>query len=84
VTGGVIIPGLGCPGDGTLAPCPANANSVFENSDSRLDPKNRIGSADMIDFSVQRELPGKMLLEVGYVGRIARNLFLNIDLNNIP
>jgi len=84
VTGGVIIPGLGCPGDGTLAPCPANANSVFENSDSRLDPKNRIGSADMIDFSVQRELPGKMLLEVGYVGRIARNLFLNIDLNHIP
>jgi hypothetical protein len=75
---------LGCPGDGTNAPCPANANSVFENSDSRLDPKNRIGSADMIDFSIQRELPGKMLLEVGYVGRLARNLFMNIDLNAIP
>jgi len=82
LSGGVIIPGLGCPGGGTL--CPANANSVFENSDSRLDPKNRIGSADMIDFSIQRELPGKMLLEVGYVGRFARNLFLNIDLNHIP
>jgi hypothetical protein len=38
----------------------------------------------MIDFSIQRELPGKMLLEVGYVGRLARNLFLNIDLNHIP
>jgi len=38
----------------------------------------------MIDFSIQRELPGKMLLEVGYVGRFARNLFLNIDLNHIP
>jgi len=78
LSGGVIIPGLGA----TIQP--ANANSVFENSDSRLDPKNRIGSADMIDFSVQRELPGKMLLEVGYVGRFARNLFLNIDLNHIP
>jgi hypothetical protein len=84
LTTGVIIPGLGCPGDGTLAPCPANANSVYENSDSRLDPKNKIGSADMIDLSIQRELPGKMLLEVGYVGRLARNLFMNIDLNHIP
>ncbi len=78
VSTGVIIPGLGS------ALAPLEANSVFENSDSRLDPKNRIGSADMIDFSIQRELPGKMLLEVGYVGRLARNLFLNIDLNAVP
>src|SRR5437016_529910 len=53
LSGGVIIPGLGA----TIQP--ANANSVFENSDSRLDPKNRIGSADMIGLTVQRELPGK-------------------------
>ena len=66
---GVIIPGV---------------NSVFENSDSRLDPHNRIGSSDQFDFSIQRELPGKMILEVGYVGRIARNLFMNIDLNAVP
>jgi len=78
VSGGVIIPGLGAKIQ------PAGANSVYENSDSRLDPKNRIGSADMIDFSMQRELPGKMLLEIGYVGRFARNLFLNIDLNAVP
>jgi hypothetical protein len=83
VSGGVIIPGLGCPVDSDAA-CPSNANSIYENSDSRLDPKNRIGSSDMIDFSVQRELPGKMILEVGYVGRLARNLFMNIDLNAIP
>ena len=66
---GVIIPGV---------------NSVFENNDSRLDPHNRIGSSDQFDLSIQRELPGKMILEVGYVGRIARNLFLNIDLNAVP
>lgn len=66
---GVIIPGV---------------NSVFENSDSRLDPRNKIGSSDQFDLSIQRELPGKMILEVGYVGRIARNLFLNIDLNATP
>src|SRR3984893_4383323 len=42
VSTGLIIPGLGS------AIQPAGANSVYENSDSRLDPKNRIGSADMI------------------------------------
>src|SRR5260370_26964520 len=84
VTGGVIIPGQGCPGAGTLAPCPANANSVFESRDFRLDPKYVTGGSDSIDFSIQRELPGKMILEVGYGGRWARDLYGNIDLNSIP
>jgi hypothetical protein len=84
VTGGVIIPGQGCPGAGTLAPCPANANSVFESRDFRLDPKYVTGGSDSIDFSIQRELPGKMILEVGYVGRWSRDLYGNIDLNSIP
>lgn len=78
VSTGVIIPGLGA----TLPP--GNANSVFENSDSRLDPHNKVGSSDQFDFSIQRQLPGKMFLEVGYVGRIGRNLFMNIDLNAVP
>jgi hypothetical protein len=78
---GVIIPGSNC---SSCASPLAGANSVYENSDSRLDPHNKIGSSDQFDFSIQRELPGKMIMEVGYVGRIARNLFLNIDLNSIP
>jgi hypothetical protein len=78
---GVIIPGSNC--TSCAAPL-AGANSVYENSDSRLDPRNKIGSSDQFDFSIQRELPGKMIMEVGYVGRTARNLFLNIDLNAIP
>ncbi len=84
VSGGVIIPGEGCPGGGTSAPCPASANSVFESRDFRLDPKYRAGSSDAIDFSIQRELPGKMILEAGYVGRWSRDLFGNVDLNAIP
>lgn len=86
VSGGVIIPGQGCPGAnlGAGTPCPANANSVFESRDFRLDPKYRSGSSDAIDFSIQRELPGKMILEVGYVGRWSRDLYGNIDLNAVP
>lgn len=78
VSSGVIIPGLGQ----SLAP--ANANSIYENSDSRLDPHNKIGSSDQFDLSVQRQLPGGLFMEVGYVGRVARNLFMNIDLNAVP
>jgi len=37
-----------------------------------------------INFTIQRELPGRLLLEVGYVGRFARNLFQNVNLNSAP
>ncbi len=80
VSGGVIIPGEGSP-SGIQ---PANANSVFESRDFRLDPHYVTGGSDAIDFSIQRELPGKMIMEVGYVGRWSRDLFGNIDLNHIP
>ncbi|HKQ79254.1 MAG TPA: carboxypeptidase regulatory-like domain-containing protein [Blastocatellia bacterium] len=37
-----------------------------------------------VNFSIQRELPGRMLLEVSYVGRFARNLYQNVNLNSAP
>lgn len=80
VSGGVIIPGQGSPSGLN----PSNANSVFESRDFRLDPHYVSGSSDAIDFSIQRELPGRMILEVGYVGRWSRDLYGNIDLNHIP
>ena len=67
--GGVIIPGV---------------NSIYENRDFRLDPRRQIGGTDMFDLTIQRELPGNLLLEVGYVGRLARDLTQNIDLNHVP
>jgi hypothetical protein len=78
VSGGVIIPG----NNAILAP--AIANSGFEPKDDRLDPRLKVGSADSIDVTLQRQLPGKMILEVGYVLRTARDLYGNIDLNSVP
>jgi len=49
-----------------------------------LDPKLRNPRNHVIDFSIQRELPGKMLLEVGYIGRFGRKLYQNVDLNSAP
>jgi hypothetical protein len=80
VSGGIIIPGLGSPSGLD----PAGANSVFESRDFRLDPKYVTGGSDAIDFSIQRDLPGRMILEVGYVGRWSRDLYGNVDLNHIP
>ncbi|MFN7944506.1 MAG: carboxypeptidase regulatory-like domain-containing protein [Blastocatellia bacterium] len=37
-----------------------------------------------VNFTIQRELPGRMLLEVGYVGRFARKLYQNVNLNSAP
>jgi hypothetical protein len=78
VSGGVIIPG----NNSTIIP--AGANSGFEPKDDRLDPRLQVGSSDSIDVTLQRELPGKMVLEVGYVFRKARDLYGNIDLNSVP
>ncbi len=49
-----------------------------------LDNRWRPGINDQIDFSIQRELPGQTILEVGYVGRWAKNLYLGMDNNSVP
>jgi hypothetical protein len=62
----------------------ANANSPYETLDFRIDPHRRVGVEDTWDLSIQRELPWKMLLEVGYVGRVAHHLYGANDINTVP
>ena len=38
----------------------------------------------MIDFTIQRELPGQNILEIGYVGRLGRDLAGSFNLNSAP
>ena len=49
-----------------------------------VDPNVKDPYNHAVDFTIQRELPGRMLLEVGYVGRFARNLYQNVNLNSAP
>ena len=51
----------------------------FLDNPKLLDPRNH-----NIDFTIQRELPWKMLIEVGYVGRLGRELYQSYDLNSDP
>lgn len=48
------------------------------------DPDFKVGRSHMIDFTIQRELPGQNILEVGYVGRLARDLAGSFNLNSAP
>jgi hypothetical protein len=49
-----------------------------------VDPKLGNPRNHTLDFTLQRELPGKLLVEVGYVGRLGRNLFQSLNLNSTP
>jgi carboxypeptidase family protein len=48
------------------------------------DPDFKVGRNHMIDFTIQREMPGNMLLEIGYIGRLARDLLNNVNFNSSP
>jgi hypothetical protein len=49
-----------------------------------LDPSFKVGRSYSFDFTVQRELPGNMLMEVGYIGRLGRNLPNSLDFDSSP
>jgi hypothetical protein len=48
------------------------------------DPNFKQGRNHLIDFSIQRELPKNMIMEVGYIGRLGRRLPGAYPLNAMP
>jgi hypothetical protein len=48
---------------------------------SGWDPDLTPGHDHSVDLTIQRELPWKMMLEVGYIGRFSRNLFNELSYN---
>jgi hypothetical protein len=81
--------------DGNVSPFPSIAqtlqspvqpgiNAPYEGINFFLSPNFRPASSDQIDISIQRQLKGNFILEVGYVGVWARNLYQGIDLNDVP
>jgi hypothetical protein len=49
-----------------------------------LDPNFKVGRNYSFDLTYQRELPGDMLIEVGYIGRLGRDLPNSIDFDSSP
>jgi hypothetical protein len=82
--------------DGLSAPLPAVSQTLPQpylpgiggnapaGSGTVLDPHFRPSRTENFNLSIQREFSSKMLLEVGYIGRLIRNEFQQIDLDAVP
>src|SRR5205085_11965470 len=70
-----LVPGVnGFPG----------ANQPQANTTFQIDPKYRAGRNHQWDVTIQRELPGRGLLEIGYIGRHAQNIYSPLEINGAP
>ena len=77
--------------DGTLPlPVPSAATSPVipgvgaETLSFQVDPNTKTGRSYNLDFSLQRELPGGIIVEAAYIGRLSRDLPQAINLNSAP
>lgn len=81
--------------DGNNAPIPAAAatlpqptfpgfNAVASGAGEALDPKFRPNVVDSFDFTYQRQLTPKILLELGYIGRRITHEYQPININAVP
>src|SRR5262249_40899613 len=42
------------------------------------------GRSHMVDFTIQRSLPGQLIFEAGYIGRFGRHLPASVNFNSAP
>jgi hypothetical protein len=81
--------------DGNTGPFPAvqqtlpvpaepGINSPAGSNISFLDQNWRPGVNDEVSVSMQRALPGNIIVEAAYVGKWSRHLYQGLDLNNVP
>jgi Carboxypeptidase regulatory-like domain len=60
------------------------ANQPIANTTYQIDPTYRPGRNHQWDLTVQREMPGHSLLEIGYIGRHADNTYNPLEVNGVP
>ncbi|MDT7602911.1 MAG: hypothetical protein QOF61_908, partial [Acidobacteriota bacterium] len=65
---------------GTIVP----AQPFGENISFQIDPRFKVGENYTFDLTVQRTLPGGMILEVGWLARMGRHLPTNVNFNSAP
>ena len=65
-------------------PAQPGVNTPYAGVLFGLDGAWKPGVNDAIDFSIQRELPGQMILEAGYVGSWSKNLYLGMNTDAAP
>ena len=59
-------------------------NGAATATSATLDPSFRPNDADSFNLTVQRQITRKMLIEVGYIGRIIHHEFEPLNINTVP
>ena len=83
----VPIPPLTASATPPLVPGAASfpgANQPLANTTYQIDPQYRPGRNHQWDVTLQREMPGHALLEIGYIGRHANNIYNPLEVNGVP
>lgn len=80
IDGPIPLPSVPAKLDAPIVP----AKTLEEIVSLTIDPKIRVPRNHVVDFTIQRELPGQMLLEAGWIGRFGRKLYANGNLNSAP
>ncbi|MCS6805299.1 MAG: carboxypeptidase-like regulatory domain-containing protein [Blastocatellia bacterium] len=81
---------IGVDGPAPIPPFPAVTAPVVpspvfgELLSFQVDPDITVGRSHSFDFTIQRELPGDLLVELGYAGRLGRNLNQNVQISAVP
>ncbi|MGI8745440.1 MAG: carboxypeptidase regulatory-like domain-containing protein [Bryobacteraceae bacterium] len=60
------------------------ANQAFTASSYQIDPHYQPAPNNQWDLTIQRELPGNSVLEIGYIRRTATHIYSPLDLNQVP
>jgi Carboxypeptidase regulatory-like domain len=68
----------------TAATSPITPAVLSGGTTFATDPERKIGRNYLIDFTIQRELPANLIMEVGYIGRLGRDLPQGVDLDAAP
>jgi len=66
------------------SPVTPGYNAPYSTLVESLDHNWRPASTDTIDFSIQRQFRGNVIMEVGYVGNWGKHLYQGIDLGSVP
>lgn len=69
---------------GNLNDIASSSGTVFPIAAGGLSPEGKIPTVYNFNFSIQRELPGKILLDVGYVGMLNRHELARYPFNEAP
>jgi len=75
---------LPVPSAATSPVIPSTSPNYTETLSFQVDPTTHVGRSYNADFTLQRELPGSIIVEAGFIGRYSRRLPQAVNLTSAP